>query len=644
MLLRHTHCSECCGVRSFSARAFFAPASLRISLSLFPALFLFACATPPEREVAPAHISRQANVPPVGEIPPPVMQSFALPRPKPKAAAETYSVVVNNVNVRELLFALARDARVNVDIHPGIEGTATLNAINQTLPQLLKRISRQVDIRFELDGPNLVVLPDTPFLRNYRIDYVNMQRDTTGAVAVTTQLTSLGGSGDYGNNAASNSGANNNSVTRIENRAQHHFWETLVQNVTDMLHETDKIFPAGSNETVREQTSSMSNSGRNGNSAAARPLPGSSTAAAKRRVNGNTPAGGKAPPETTERQEAETTHVRHVTYREAASVIAHPETGILSVRATARQHEKIQEFLDQVQASARRQVMIEATVAEVQLSENFQQGIDWNLAPYGTAGFRFIQKPSPGTGVARNSMVEIGYTNSEGNLAGTIRLLEAFGTVKVLSSPRISALNNQTAVLKVVDNSVYFTVKADTAQNQTTTVTTYTSTLNQVPVGFVMNVTPQISDGNQVLLNIRPSISRIVGYVADPNPALKEAGITSEIPVIRSREMESTLRIEDGNIAVMGGLMEDAVDNRDNGIPGLSRLPLVGGLFVDRNDTVKKSELVIFLRPIVIRDASIAGDYAGLKNHLPDRNFFAHLPDPRRQGIPADNAARADAP
>ena len=125
----------------------------------------------------------------------------------------------------------------------------------------------------------------------------------------------------------------------------------------------------------------------------------------------------------------------------------------------------------------------------------------------------------------------------------------------------------------------YFTIKADTSQNQTTTVTTYTTTLNQVPVGFVMNVTPQISSDGQILLNVRPNISRIVGTVDDPNPALKLAGVTSPIPVIRTREMESVLRIQNGNIAVMGGLMEDTLQNKDSAVPGLGQIPVIGELF-----------------------------------------------------------------
>src|SRR5207302_8874002 len=105
-----------------------------------------------------------------GSIPPPVQLAPVLPPPKPSVRPETYSVVVNNVRVQELLFALARDARLNVDINPDITGSVTLNAIDQTLPQLLARIARQVDLRWEINGQTLVVMRDTPFLRAYKIE------------------------------------------------------------------------------------------------------------------------------------------------------------------------------------------------------------------------------------------------------------------------------------------------------------------------------------------------------------------------------------------------------------------------------------------------------------------------------------------
>ncbi len=587
---------------------------LRPLSALSVALLVAACTSPTIKEPSSAHL--MADQVPNGSadaIPKPITQSLAAPKPRATPKTETYSVVVNNVRVHDLLFALARDARINVDIHPGINGYVTLNAIDQTLPQLLNRISKQVDMRFEIDGPNLTVMPDTPFLRNYPVDYVNMSRDTTGSVTVTSQLAGV----STGGTTPTASGTNNNSTTKIDNKAQNHFWDTLIQNIKDILRETDKILPEGSSETVVEQAGSQSTSGTG-----AQPAGGAGGRNAQA-----TPSLANSPNPAT-MQNSGTTVVKRTTFREAASVIAHPETGIITVRATSRQHERIQEFLDKVQASAQRQVMIEATVVEVNLSNNYQQGIDWSqLATRIGFGASLV-----GTMPAAGTLGLFSLTYKNDDFTGTIKLLDEFGTTKVLSSPKISVLNNQSAVLKVVDNQVYFTIKADTSQNQTTTVTTYTTTLNQVPVGFVMNVTPQISANDQILLNVRPNLSRIIGYVNDPNPALKIAGVTSQIPVIRTREMESILRIQNGNIGVMGGLMEDALQNKDQTVPGLGQIPLVGELFTQRNDAVAKTELVIFLRPTIVRDPSLNGDFASLRDRLPKGNFFTAVPDPREPG------------
>src|SRR5690349_16458207 len=136
------------------------------------ALVIGGCGGLPPSKVQDAHLQVEEVAPIAqGAIPPPVQIVPVLPKPRPTVRAETYSVVVNNVRVQELLFALARDAKLNVDIHPGVTGNVTLNAIDQTLPQLLTRIARQVDMRYEIDGQNLVVMRDTPFLRVYRIDY-----------------------------------------------------------------------------------------------------------------------------------------------------------------------------------------------------------------------------------------------------------------------------------------------------------------------------------------------------------------------------------------------------------------------------------------------------------------------------------------
>lgn len=575
-------------------------------------LALAACSNVPTQPPGDSHLrAEKLGAGGAAAIPPPVRQVLALPKPKPAPKAETYSVVVNNVRVQELLFALARDARLNVDIHPGIEGTVTLNAIDQTLQQLLTRIAKQVDLRWELDGPNLAVMPDTPFLRTYKVDYVNMSRETTGSVSVTTQIASTGAGASVAGGATGATGSNN-SLTKIENKAQNRFWETLEKNIKDLLRETDKVFPEGSSETVIERQDEQATTGTGA------PYPGTNSRSAA------APTNLAASPNPATLQQSGVTVTRKTTYREAASVITNPETGIISVRATARQHEKIQEFLDQVMASARRQVLIEATVAEVTLSKNHQQGIEWSRVGSGlaTTGLKFAQTGSAIAGVGLFTIAANQTTSSGGVFNSTLKLLEDFGTVKVLSSPKLSVLNNQTAILKVVDNLAYFTIKADTATSNTSTTTTYTTNLYSVPVGLVMNVTPQISSEDSVLLNIRPSISRKYGDVIDPHPELQRLNIQNKIPVIRTREMESILRIDNGNIAVMGGLMEDSVNNSDQAVPGTTGIPIFGNLFQNRNDTRSKTELVIFLRPIIIKDASLQGDYAEYRNQMPDKRFF----------------------
>jgi general secretion pathway protein D len=339
------------------------------------------------------------------------------------------------------------------------------------------------------------------------------------------------------------------------------------------------------------------------------------------------------------------------TYREAASVIANPETGILNIRATSRQHEKVQEFLDNVLTNAKRQVLIEATVAEVQLNNEYQRGIDWqrlrtNAQAVGTPGFgtgnsglEFAQQSANTPANITSNFFVLGGAITSLNFNFALRLLESFGDVRVLSSPKVSVLNNQTAVLKVVDNLVYFTIQA---QTQTTTnapsLTTFTTTLNSVPVGFILTLVPQISEADTVVLNLRPTISRKIGDVADPNPALAAAAVVSLIPVIQTREMESVLRVQSGQVAVLGGLMQDARSTVEDTIPGVRDIPGLGQILEQRKDLNQKTELVIFLRPVVIRDPNIDGDYSAYRQLLPGADFFSK-PNPSRPPRPSERSA-----
>jgi MSHA biogenesis protein MshL len=285
---------------------------------------LTACAytVPKPPPPSPGHL--RAEEKPTGEIPGISEQMPFLPPPKPLPPSERYTVVVNEVPVKELLFALARDASMNVDIDPSLEGIVTLNAIDQTLPHILDRIARQVELRYEIQDRNIIITPDKPYFRTYKIDYVNLSRESTGTINIATQIATTGTGAIAEGGAQVGGGAgNNNSTTAITNTSDHRFWQTLTQNILAI---------------VGEQATG---------SATGLPV--------------------------------------------TNSVIPNPEAGIISVRATSKQHQDIQAFIDQVMANAQRQVLIEATVVEVTLSDQYQAGIDWSIIHRGGAGFDVAQ-------------------------------------------------------------------------------------------------------------------------------------------------------------------------------------------------------------------------------------------------------------
>lgn len=545
-----------------------------------------------------------ATTQPAGDSPlQPSIAPLMPPAPRGAGKTDTFSITVNNLPVADVLFELARDAKLSLDISPRVRGEVTLIAVDQTLPQILGRIAEQADMRYEVRNSTIIVRPDTPFERQYKIDYVNIERESKSASNIATQIQAS--SGAVAGSTPSSESTNNNSTSELTNISRNQFWRSLIGNVKALIGDT---------------TALPSNGPLGGNANAPVPVPAPVPAPVSIAAVGGTPGA----------------------VRDPSLVIANPETGLLVVRATARQHDQVQQFLDFVLRSARRQVLIEATIAEVQLSDQYQQGINWQK--FNSGGFSVTQQPQgpaplpggsiPGSGpggitypasstpLPNPALAVLQYVSSNsssflGNVSVAVSLLESFGKVKVLSSPKLSVLNNQTAFLKVVDNRIYFTIGVQitpgNSQTGTQAIVTYTSTPATVPVGFVMSVTPTIDESGMVMMDVRPTISRIIDYVNDPNPALAQAKVVSPIPEIQTREIESLLRVKSGDIAVMGGLMQDATNNSSDEVPGVGRIPWVGNLFKYKNNTHTKSELVIFLRPVVIRDASLEGDYGAYK-------------------------------
>jgi|KBSMisStandDraft_5_1062788.scaffolds.fasta_scaffold00961_15 MSHA type pilus biogenesis protein MshL len=566
-----------------------------------------------QRSVLPqseGHITTPSPRPAIADVPPPARVSDMVPPPKPTTKAPTYSVVVNEVPVKELLLAVARDTKQNIDIHPGLQGVVSLNAINETLPAILDRVSKQVNMRYKLEANTIIVSPDTAYMKTYKVNYVNMTRETTSTIGVSGQIGGAGTSSTSGatpgaGGGTGSAGQANASSTIVKTVSNNNFWDSMRDNIRAILVSTR-------NQSVSsEQRAERAESQR-----AAREERLQQAEAVAR--------AGQAAPQLFSSVFGGQTTPLPVAGDVREDIIVNPVTGTISVFATEKQHALVQQHIDSITQMAQRQVLIEATIAEVTLSDAYQGGIDWSrLAVSG--GINLTQSLlGTITGTATNPTVfpgslTVGYTNptsSVGNIAATVKLLNQFGNTRVLSSPKLMALNNQTALLKVVDNLVYFHLQAQPAivlsgSTSTAQQATFTTTAETVPVGVVMSLTPQINSNGQVTLSVRPTISRVLSFINDPNPALALAGVTSPVPQIQTREMESVLQLISGQTAVLGGLMQDNSQYLRSAIPGAGNPNFTGflsELFSARNDSVIKSELVIFLRPTVITNPSLDSD------------------------------------
>jgi MSHA type pilus biogenesis protein MshL len=574
---------------------------------LAAALLLAGCTTPikvaPSLPMSEGHLGTAREAAPVANVPAPVRISGTVPPPKPAEKVATYSVVVSDVPVRELLLALARDTRQNIDIHPGLTGRVTLNAINETLPAILERVGRQVDMRVRTEGTTIVVQPDTPFFRVYRVNYVNMQRDTTATIGASGQIGGQqGGAGGTSGGAAGGTaglggasgagGAVNASATLVRTTSQTNFWETLRDNVRAILASSRAQSQTAEDRAQRTEQARQLREERLAQAEAVSRAGAASTALF------NTVFGQPG------QQQPIANDVRD-------SVVVNPLAGTVNVLATERQHQLIQQYLDGVTSAVSRQVLIEATIAEVRLNDAYQAGVDWSRLR-GFGGFS-IQQQLIGGNLGAPPVVSIGYTSDSGNVVSAVKMLQQFGNTQVLSSPKIMALNNQTSILRVTDNFVYFQVEAQqgaVAAGGTIQPTVFNTTAQTVPVGVVLAVTPQINESGQVTLTVRPTITRVTGTVADPNPSLRQgiAPIQNLVPVIQTRELESVLQVVSGQTVILGGLMQDDILRNRDGVPWLSRQPGIGDIFSFRNERVTKTELVIFIRPTVVTNPTLQSD------------------------------------
>jgi MSHA biogenesis protein MshL len=322
---------------------------------------------------------------------------------------------------------------------------------------------------------------------------------------------------------------------------------------------------------------------------------------------------------------------------EGRKVVINPQSGIVVISALPREIRQVENYLRATQAVVDRQVMLEAKILDVALSQDFQAGINWSAFQSGNNHHGAIGIAAPGTTLRAASGTALalssdnvtvtpgrlgsviaaplgnGFTGlalQTSNFAALLNFLEEQGTVTVLSSPRIATINNQKAVLKVGTDELFVTgLTTTTTTAGTSTVTTPTLTLQAYFSGISLDVTPQIDEDSNIVLHIHPAVS--VVKEKEKIIDLGEQLGTFQLPLASSsvNETDSIVRVKDGNIVAIGGLMAQSQTQDRAQVPGLGSVPGVGYLFGQRANSASKRELVILLKPTVV-----AGDNAWLKD------------------------------
>jgi MSHA biogenesis protein MshL len=310
------------------------------------------------------------------------------------------------------------------------------------------------------------------------------------------------------------------------------------------------------------------------------------------------------------------------------SVVVNAAAGVLIVRASPAEHRNVADYLKALRISVERQVMLEAKIVEVTLTDEAQSGVNWSMfRSYSSGGKRYgggLVAPgvtlNQGSGALSSTDVSItpgsvvagatggagfyGLALQAGNFAALLNFLQSQGDVQVLSSPRIATLNNQKAVLKV-GTDAYYPISLGSSSSTTSATAGNATTVNAPQVdtmfsGIVLDVTPRIDANGAILLHVHPIISSIA--LETIQYSVGSTTGSGDLPKISVSETDSIVRVQDRQIVAIGGLMSQQVSKNKSGVTGLSDLPFIGGLFRQKASTTTKRELVVLIKPTLIGD------------------------------------------
>lgn len=586
-----------------------------------------------------------------GEPPIPDFQSV-LAAPAAPELADTRRVsiaVTETVPLRDILIELARRAEVDLELDPRIAGGIIMTATDRPFIEVIDRISDLAELRYRFDRNVLKVEIDDPYLEQYRMDVLNQTRSATGSVTSSTDASSAAqavGTGGGG-------GANNTSQSAITMSSSSNFWGDIGTSISQIL----TSIQSRRGDAARDIRATFTPEPEVAAPAASAPAPAAPgmaqpgrAAAAAGGAAGAAAAGAGAGAAAAPTAPAAAPTLTAADGGGGGSVGAgnftiNPQAGLITVFATQRQQRLIEKYLRTVREQINMQVLIEAKVLEIALDDQYRAGINWQafIGPGFTnaAGAR-VENFEINTNFTRsvvpadftNPTVTGVFRNAEQDLNLAAQLVKAFGSVRTLSSPRLTVTNNQAAVLKVARNQVFFDLEAQREQSTIAgrgDTVTIESEIKSVPVGLIMSVQPAIDPvTRRISLSLRPSLTRITGFVSDPGVAITVAqinangnsgvNVSSQIPIIEVREMDSVVAMSSGETVVMGGLMQESAENSREGLPGVMDLPVVGQAVSQNIRSNKVTELVIFLRATIIsgNDSVAPEDIRLYKTFTPD--------------------------
>lgn len=521
------------------------------------------------------------------------------------------SISVNqSVPLRDILFELAQQAEYDLELDPRITGSIIFTARERPFDQVIARIADIAGLRYKFDDDVLRVELDAPYNKVYKIDYLSYIRTNTGSIRNNIAVVS----GD---------GADTGSTYEAKSTSEADFWGELEQNLDQILGGS----VSGALKTRR--TPKITATDQNPQVAAV--APASTEAGATPNVNVQAPQAVLHVESLPSDEEETTNGSPSGRNAEADPALGGPSTftinrqaGLINVYAPDKAQKEVEQYMKAVRKAVTSQVLIEAKILEVTLNDAHNEGIDWRFLDL-SSGELALNFLSTGSDALLNGfdpsegLLPVGAdpdaTNAAGFVAGyagndvqaLIRAISQFGTVHALASPRLTVLNNQSAVLNVATNEVYFEVDVDVTTEEGVSQVDIDSDIRNVPVGVLVNVQPSINlDNGTVALALRPTITKIANRREDPAVAFIARSTTppveveSFIPELNVQEIDSVIQVKSGQPIVMGGLLQDRNTATDSGVPVLSEIPVAGSLFKTHQDNIQKTELVIFLKATIL--------------------------------------------